>query len=71
VTVVGAATRGAADHVTPVQLTPHVLGLLPEAYVRDVRTGGNWEGTGIRPDLPCAEDQALDTALARAIPPTP
>ena len=69
-TVVGEATRGAADHVTPVRLTPHVLGLLPEAYVRDARTGGNWEGTGVLPDLPCDAEKALDVALARAIPPS-
>jgi len=71
VTVVGAATRGAADHVTPIQLTPRVSGLLPEAYVRDARTGGTWEGTGVRPDLPCDADDALTVALARAHPPTP
>ncbi|HET6531301.1 MAG TPA: S41 family peptidase [Actinoplanes sp.] len=70
VTVVGETTRGAADHVTPIQLTPHVRGLLPEAYVRDACTGGNWEGTGVQPDLPCDAEKALDAALARAVPPT-
>jgi hypothetical protein len=71
VTVVGETTRGAADHVTPIQLTPYVPGFLPEAYVRDTCTGGNWEGTGVMPDLPCNAEKALDAALARAVPPTP
>ena len=48
-TVLGEPTRGAADHVTPVRLTPQVLGLLPEAEVRDAVTDGNWEGTGVVP----------------------
>jgi hypothetical protein len=51
VTVLGEPTPGAADHVTPIQLTPQVLGLLPEATVVDPVTGGNWEGTGVRPDI--------------------
>ena len=51
-TVLGEPTRGAADHVTPVRLSPQVLGLLPEAEVRDAVTGGNWEGTGVVPTGP-------------------
>jgi hypothetical protein len=61
-TVVGAPTRGAADHVTPIRLTRQVLGLLPEAYVRDAETGGNWEGTGVVPDIACPHEQALEAA---------
>ena len=71
VTVVGETTPGAADHVTPIQLTPKVRGVLPEAYVRDVHTGGNWEGTGVVPDLACPADEALAAALARPVPPSP
>jgi hypothetical protein len=65
VTVVGERTRGAADHVTPIQLTPHVFGLLPEAYVQDAATGTNWEGTGVVPDVVCDVDKALETALEK------
>ena len=62
--IVGEATPGAADHVTPVRVTPHVLAELPEARVRDAVSGGNWEGTGVVPDVACAVPEALDTALA-------
>jgi hypothetical protein len=62
-TVVGEPTRGAADHVTPVRLTGQVLGFLPEAEVRDAVTGGNWEGTGVLPDLACPHADALRAAL--------
>jgi C-terminal processing protease CtpA/Prc len=47
--VVGGPTRGAADHITPIRVTRQVLGFLPETYVRDAVTGGNWEGTGVLP----------------------
>jgi hypothetical protein len=63
--VVGEPTRGAADHVTPVRLTPRVLGFLPEAEVRDAVTGGNWEGTGVLPDVEHPYADALAAALAR------
>jgi hypothetical protein len=58
VTVVGETTGGAADHITPIRLTPHVRGLLPYAYVVDAKTGKNWEGTGVRPDVDCPADEA-------------
>ncbi len=65
VTVVGERTRGAADHVTPVQVTARVKGFLPEAVVRDAASGGNWEGGGVVPDVACAADEALEVALGR------
>jgi len=51
VIVVGERTPGGADHVTPIRLAPTVLGLLPEARVVDIRTGGNWEGVGVQPEI--------------------
>jgi C-terminal processing protease CtpA/Prc len=65
VTVVGESTRGAADHVVSVRLPPQVLGLLPEAEVRDSHTGANWEGDGVIPDIAAPADAALEAALAR------
>jgi len=61
--LVGQPTPGAADHVTPVCLSPHVRAVLPEARVRDAVTGTNWEGTGVVPDIPCEPAEALDAAI--------
>lgn len=63
VRVVGEVTPGAADHITPVRLAGTVLGLLPEAFVRDTATGGNWEGVGVQPDVACSAGDAVETAL--------
>jgi hypothetical protein len=63
VVVVGEATPGAADHVTPIRLAPTVLGILPEAYVTDALTGTNWEGAGVTPDVPCPADEAVGVAV--------
>jgi C-terminal processing protease CtpA/Prc len=61
--VVGQRTPGAADHVTPVRVTPHVRALVPEAFVRDAVTGTNWEGAGVVPDIECEPADALDVAV--------
>jgi hypothetical protein len=61
-TVIGAVTRGAADHITPLVLGPHIRAHLAEAFYRDPRTGGNWEGTGVVPDIRCVEESAAEVA---------
>jgi hypothetical protein len=58
----GERTPGAADHITPVNLSPHVRFHVPEARVRDAVTGANWEGSGVVPDVACAAAGALDAA---------
>jgi hypothetical protein len=60
----GAATPGAADHITPVRVTSDVRAFVPEAVVRDAVTGTNWEGVGVVPDVACEPADALDAALA-------
>jgi C-terminal processing protease CtpA/Prc len=60
----GQRTPGAADHVTPVNVTPEVQAILPEAYVVDSVTGGNWEGTGVRPDVETRPEDTEAKALA-------
>jgi C-terminal processing protease CtpA/Prc len=60
----GRRTPGAADHVTPVNVTPQVRALLPQAYVVDSVTAGNWEGTGVRPDVETTPDDTEEVALA-------
>jgi len=71
VTVIGEATPGAADHVLPVRLAPTVLAHVPHARVVDAFSGGNWEGTGVRPDIACPADEALDVALSDRWPGRP
>lgn len=69
--ILGQASRGAADHVTPIRLTSHVNAFVPEGYVRDAVTGGNWEAVGVKPDVAVDEGDALDAAvelLLRAVP---
>lgn len=62
-TLIGETTRGAADHVVPVRVARQVLALLPEAEVRDVETGANWEGTGVVPHLAFPAENALERAV--------
>ena len=62
--LVGERTPGAADHVTPIVLGTHVRANLPRGYVVDAVTGSNWEQDGVRPDVACAEAEALERALA-------
>ena len=65
--VVGEATRGAADHITPIRLDRTVQAYLPEAYVVDAMTGTNWEGSGVLPDVPCPAADAEEVAAARLL----
>ena len=60
----GQRTPGAADHVTPVRVTPSVVALIPEATTIDVVSGSNWEGAGVVPDLSCPPDDAETIAVA-------
>ena len=59
----GQRTPGAADHVTPIRVTPSVVALIPEATTIDVISGTNWEGTGVVPDVPCESGDTSDAAL--------
>ena len=62
--LIGARTPGAADHVTPIVLAEHVRANVPRAFVVDAITKTNWEQAGVQPDIPCAESEALERALA-------
>jgi C-terminal processing protease CtpA/Prc len=62
--VIGEPTGGAADLVAPVRLTRRVRGLVPAGHVVDARTGQNWEGVGVPPDIGCPAADAPDQARA-------
>ncbi|WP_424216507.1 S41 family peptidase (plasmid) [Streptomyces sp. BI20] len=61
--VVGAPSRGGAHPTVRHPLTPHVMVTVPVARSISAVTGGNWEGTGVLPDLPIAPEEALSAAL--------
>lgn len=61
-TVVGETTRGGAHPGRWMRLTPHLSVFVPRARAIDPRTGGNWEGTGVKPDMKVPAPDALRTA---------
>jgi C-terminal processing protease CtpA/Prc len=60
----GQRTPGAADHVTPIRVTPTVVALIPEATPTDAVSGSNWEGTGVAPDVVCQREDTETAAMA-------
>lgn len=66
VTVIGETSGGGAHPFEYSRLTPHfVLSLVKGRSVNPI-TGGNWQGTGVKPDIAVSADQALERALALA-----
>lgn len=67
-TIVGETTRGGA-HLVRTADYPE-LGIsarIPFARAVSPVTGGNWEGTGVQPDIPVPADKALAAAHAEAL----
>jgi Peptidase family S41/N-terminal domain of Peptidase_S41 in eukaryotic IRBP len=65
-TVVGECTRGGAHPVERFRIRPHLQATIPIARSVSPVSGGNWEGTGVLPDIPVAAGEALDAACQRA-----
>lgn len=63
-TVVGERTRGGAHPRVGVRVHPKVELALPVACPRSPRSGGNWEGTGVSPDVAVSAVDALSQGLA-------
>lgn len=57
-TVVGETTGGGAHPRRSFVLAPTLELHVPVARSVNARTGGNWEGTGVVPDVPCPATQA-------------
>ena len=64
--VVGESTVGAANPVDQYVVDAHVLVRVPTGRVIHAATGGNWEGTGVTPDVPCPAEDALLVAHRHA-----
>jgi hypothetical protein len=66
VTVVGERSGGGAHPFKYRRVHPHFVLSLAEGRSINPITGGNWQGTGVVPDVDVPADRALDTALALA-----
>jgi hypothetical protein len=60
--IVGERTRGGANPVARTLLSQRFWALVPIARTRNPITGGNWQGTGVAPDIASPADQALAVA---------
>ncbi|MEU7697792.1 S41 family peptidase [Streptomyces sp. NPDC039028] len=67
-TIVGEPTLGGAHPCKGWTVHPHLEATIPVGRAVNPVSQANWEGTGVRPDVPCAATDALETAhaLARA-----
>jgi len=61
--IVGQPTRGGAHPREGVRVHPQLEVTVPCARAVSPRTGTNWEGTGVTPDIASPEDRALETAI--------
>jgi retinol-binding protein 3 len=65
-TVIGETSRGGAHPVKLVSLDDQFAIAMPFAESINSITHGNWEGTGVIPDVPTTADAALAEAVKRA-----
>jgi C-terminal processing protease CtpA/Prc len=65
--IVGETTGGGAHPTKMVSLDDWFQLAVPFATSISPITHGNWEGTGVTPDIPTTADAALDEALKRAL----
>ena len=65
--VVGERTRGGAHPTERFRIRPHLQAAIPVARSLSPASGGNWEGTGVQPDVPVPAAGALAAAYQRAL----
>jgi hypothetical protein len=66
-TIVGEPTRGGANLREGFRVHPHLEATISVAAAVNPEMGGNWEGTGVAPDIQTTADRARDTAYERAL----
>jgi hypothetical protein len=66
-TIVGEPTRGGAHAREGFRVHPHLEATISVAAAVNPKTGGNWEGTGVAPDIQTSADRAHDTAYKLAL----
>src|SRR5262249_26291004 len=62
-TVIGEVTRGGANPRQAHTVHPHLQATIPVGRAVSPRTGENWEGTGVQPDVVVSSEKALGRAL--------
>ena len=65
-TLIGEATAGANHFGGPAPLNEHFAVWMPVGRTYDIKTGKDWEGAGIAPDIQADPKQALIIALEKA-----
>ena len=65
-TVVGTATRGGANPGGLNELGSDFFVVVPTGRAENPITRSNWEGVGVRPDVPATTESARETAVALA-----
>jgi Peptidase family S41/N-terminal domain of Peptidase_S41 in eukaryotic IRBP len=65
--IVGGVTGGAGNPGDFVELGHGFSVFVPEGYVHNAVTGGNWEGVGVKPDVDVPPNQALIVAERMAV----
>ena len=67
ITVVGEITGGGAHPVQPFRIAPNLVAVIPVGRSINLITKGDWEGTGVKPDVAVAADKAMTKANAMAL----
>lgn len=67
ITVVGETSGGGAHPIQPFRIGTNLLAIIPVGRSINPITQGNWEGSGVKPDVAIAADQALTKANALAL----
>jgi hypothetical protein len=66
-TLIGERTDGGAHPGASYRLHPHFEAFIPVGRAINPITGGNWERTGVVPDVPVLAEQAFNTAYRLAL----
>jgi hypothetical protein len=67
ITVVGEATGGGAHPIQPFRIGTNLIAVIPVGRSINPITKGDWEGSGVKPDVAIAADKALTKANALAL----
>ena len=69
-TIVGEVTGGGAHPGAWFPIDDHFSIFIPLSRYVSATSGGDWEGRGVQPDIPCAASEALERAHRLALVPT-